>query len=105
MVWRSWKGFVVAKANKHIAEERNKRNEAIMAKLKSNAQRKMKQVTAAWRNMAVKIENEKQRIDIVARVLTKWRLRSLLWALHIWKVSSNLVVSTIAVQLQKQFTT
>ena len=103
-VWRSWKEFV-AKSNKHIVEQRQKRNDAIMLKLKSNAQRKMKQVTATWRNMAVKSENEKQLIGIIARVLTKWRLRSLLWALHIWKVSSNFVVSTIAFQLQKLFDT
>ena len=99
MAWQMWSEFV-AMENAHIAEERQKRNEAIMLKLKANTERKMKQVTAAWRSMTVKMENEKRLIETLARVLTKWRLRLLLWAMHVWSVSSSgAMVSTVSARL------
>ena len=81
--------------NANIDEERQKRNDAILLKLETNTQRKMQEVTAALRNITAKMENEKQLVETLARVLTKWRLRSLLWALHVWKRHCATVVSTV----------
>ena len=81
--------------NANIDEERQKRNDAILLKLETNTQRKMQEVTAALRNITAKMENEKQLVETLARVLTKWRLRSLLWALQVWKRYCATMVSTV----------